>query len=131
MFWRPPYIAYPQFLKFCPMPSPFPVASNPQPPLFIPLSFFFGWMDICDTFDVLFYLMISWMDTCWALGPWCMFYATRCHVFWGLTYDVVFCWHSDLLSHTNTHTQKHNTSGARRLTHPYKYIFMLSFKSSQ
>ena len=57
----------------------FPVVSNPHLPLLILLSCFFGWMGDHTTLE-LFYLMLSWMYTCQALGPWwpwCMFYATR------------------------------------------------------
>ena len=36
-----------------------------------------------------------------------MFYATRCLVYWGLTHDIVFCWYSDLISHTQTNTNIH------------------------
>ena len=53
-------------------------------------------------------------------GPWCVFYATWCQVYWGLTHNVVFNWYFHLISHTNTHTTH---SGASRLTHSYKYTF--------
>ena len=33
--------------------------------------------------------------------------------------QCVFCWNSDLISHTQRHTLH---TGANRLTHPYKYI---------
>ena len=36
-------------------------------------------------------------------GPWCMVYAVRSQVYWGLTHNVVFYWYSDLISHTQTH----------------------------
>ena len=36
-------------------------------PVFFLLSCFFGWMSDLTTFDVLFYLMIIWIYTCWAL----------------------------------------------------------------
>ena len=60
-------------------------------------------------------------------GSWCVFYATRCQIYWGLTHMWFFAgtliWY-----HTNTksktHTQTHTAhSGAIRLTHPYKYTF--------
>ena len=73
-----------------------------------------------------------------SFGSWCVFYATRRQVCWGLTHNVVFCWYSNLISHTqththtNTHTHTHThtckdtqyTHGASRLTHPHKYIFI-------
>ena len=50
-------------------------------------------------------------------GPWQVFYATRCQVYWGLTHNMAFYWYSDLISHTHKHT--HTThSRAGRLTHP-------------
>ena len=52
-------------------------------------------------------------------GLWCVFYAARHQVYWGLTHNVVFTgtliWY-----HTNTQTHALH-SGASRLTHPYKY----------
>ena len=41
-------------------------------------------------------------------GPWCKFYATRHRVYWGLTH-MIFCWYSDLISHTQTHTHTEST----------------------
>ena len=37
-------------------------------------------------------------------GPWCVFYATRHQVYWGLKHNVLFCWYSNLISHTQTQT---------------------------
>ena len=34
-------------------------------------------------------------------GPWCVFYALRHQVYWGLTHNVVFYWYSDLISQTH------------------------------
>ena len=63
-------------------------------------------------------------------GPWCVFYATRCQVYWGLTH-VVFYWYSDVVI-THTNTKAHTAhSGASRLTHPYKYIFTPPVMCSQ
>ena len=97
----------------------FPVSSNCLPPLFFQLSGFFGWMGDHATFDVLFYLMLMWIYTCRHLGtlvpkgPWCVFYATRCQVYWGLTQCGFLLLLRFDITHTNTHT------GASRLTHPY------------
>ena len=74
ILWRPPYIAYPlPLFQICPT-TPLSCRLQSPPPLLILLSCFFGWMgdrDWCDrVIDVLFYLMISWMYTCRAIGPW-------------------------------------------------------------
>ena len=61
-----PYIAYPLFFTFCP-PSPLP-SIHTHTLLFL-LSCFFGWMGNCATFDVLFYLIVLWIYTYWALVP--------------------------------------------------------------
>ena len=53
-------------------------------------------------------------------GPWCVFYATRCQAYWGLTYNVVFYWYCVLISQTPKLQQHTQTSG---LTHLYKCIF--------
>ena len=49
-------------------------------------------------------LYMSSLGTIVPEGPWCVFYATRCHVYWGLTHTVVFTgtliWY-----HTHKHTQ--------------------------
>ena len=121
----------PPFFEIFSIPRCLPCCLEPPAPLLIMLSCFFGWMGDCATFGVLFYLMRSWMYPCRALGPWCVFYATRCQVYWGLTH-VAFCWYSDLISQTQTHTQTHTAySGASRLTHPYKYIFSPTVMCSQ
>ena len=36
-------------------------------------------------------------------GPWCVFYAIRHQIYWGLTH-VIFCWYPDMISHTQTHS---------------------------
>ena len=54
-------------------------------------------------------------------GLWCVFYATKRQVYWGLTHNVVFCWYSDLISHIHKHSHAAH-SRAIILTHPYKYI---------
>ena len=50
--------------------------------------------------------------------PYCVFYATRCQVYWSMTHNVIFCWHSDLTLDTETNSMLR----ANSLTHPYKYI---------
>ena len=60
-------------------------------------------------------------------GPWCVFYAMqgiKLTEVWHIM--CLFCWYSDLILHTetHTHTKRYTThSGANRLTHPYKYLF--------
>ena len=97
----PPYIAYPLF-KFCRTPTCL------QPPSQL-LAYFFDWVGDCVAFHVLFYLMILWIYTYWALGgtlvqegPCCLFYPTRCQVYWSLMYNLVWC-------HRGTQTKKHST----------------------
>ena len=112
LFYEDPlYISKLPFFKFCP--TPLPCCLQPPALLLILLCYFFGWMGDHATFDVLFYSMISWMYICRALGSWCMFYATRCQVYWVLTCDVVFCWYSNLISHTQTHMHKDTHSPLR------------------
>ena len=41
-------------------------------------------------------LHMSSLHTLVPKGPWCVFYATRCQVFWGLTHEICY---SDLISH--------------------------------
>ena len=65
----------------------------------------------CATFDVLIYLMVFWVYTCWALylstrRTLLCVYATKHQVYWGMTHNVVFCWYSDLISETQKHTHK-------------------------
>ena len=57
-------------------------------------------------------VLLSIMDLCMSSlgtlvpeGPWCVFYATKCQVYWGLTHNVVLLlilWFD--ITHTNTHT---------------------------
>ena len=36
---------------------------------------------------------------------WCVFYATKHQVYWGLIHNVAFYWYCDLISQTHKHTQ--------------------------
>ena len=113
MLWRLPYIAYPTFLKF--RPTPFSRCFQPSPPLLFLMSCSFELMGDCDTFDVLFQLMILWIYKCRAfkslpkagtlVPKW------PCYVF-----------------HTHTYIAH---SGTNRLTYPYKYILTPSAMWSQ
>ena len=113
---KPSYIAYPPpfFFIFCPPPpSHLPCHLQPPPPLLFLLSCFFDWMSDCTTFDVLFYLMILWIYTCWALvhlyqkdfdvhfmqqG---IKFTEVLHIMWFFAGTLI--WYH---IHTNTHTQK-------------------------
>ena len=103
----PPILPTPPFFKFCPPPS-LPYHLQPAPPLLFLLSVSLanGWSRhiLCaillnDNKD----LHMSSVGTLVPEGPWCVFYATRCQVYWGLTHNVVFYWYSNLISHTQTH----------------------------
>ena len=90
----------------------------------------FGWMGDYATFDVLFYLIVKMelhmpsLGTLVPGGPWCVFYARRRQVYWGLAHIVVFYWYSDLISHTDKHSNTQHTQGGSRLTHTYKYKYL-------
>ena len=82
-----------------------PCCLQSPPPLLILLPCFFDWIGDRATFDVPFSLMISWMYTCQALRPWCMFYAARRQVYWGLTCGFLLVHWFDI-THSQTHTCK-------------------------
>ena len=69
-------------------------------------------------------------------GPWCVFYATRCQLYWVLTRNVVFYWYSDLISHTLKHTLKHTNNFFKNFensttSHPFmkERVFQLCFST--
>ena len=123
IFWRSSYIAYPfPFFKFFSTPL-HPCCLQSIPSLVILLSCLFCWMGDHSIFDVLLYLTISWTYTCRALGPWCMFYASRLL----LLSDACGFLLVDLISHAyKCRSAKRHIlhSGASGLIHPYKYIFV-------
>ena len=130
ILWRPPYIAYPPpFFQI--LSNTFPLSLLPPTPT--PTAFF-GWIGDRATFDVLVYLMTLWIYTCRALvpeGTWCVFYATRHQVYGGLTHNVVFCWYSNLISHTQTHahTKTNNTlKGQLTYTSTLIYIYTTCYE---
>ena len=45
-------------------------------------------------------------------GPSFVFYATRHHVYWGLTHNTVFYWYSNLISHTQICKHTQHTQGS-------------------
>ena len=108
MLWRPSYIAYLIFSKFCP--APLSVASNLHPLLFL-MSCFFDWMGELATFDALFHLILSIYKN---VGPW--------YLSTSMT----------LLSVSHTYRQRYTAhSGTSRLTQPDKYILTPSAMYSQ
>ena len=126
---KTPYIAYPlSFFKFCPTPSPLlPCHLQPPPQLFFLLSCFFDWLGDHATFDVLFYLMLTWIYAFQALVPRYENDLDMCFMQQGIRFTEV--WHimwffiGTLIwyhKHTTTHTAHSRVSG---LTHPYKCIF--------
>ena len=69
-------------------------------------------------------------------GPWCVFYATRCQLYWVLTRNVVFYWYSDLISHTLKHALKHTNNFFKNFensttSHPFikERVFQLCFST--
>ena len=127
ILWRPPILPTSPSPLYC---QPPPTSS---PPLFFLLSCFFRlnewschiWCAILlnDSMD-LHMLSLATIVPEW---PWCVLYATRCQVYWGLTHMWFF---TATLIWYRTH--KHTThSGASRLTHPYKYMFTPPVMCSQ
>ena len=118
ILWRPilpifPILPNPIFFKFCPTPPLSP--QNPTPTVFSVVLFL--WLNglsrhiwcailLNDNMD----LQMSRLGTLVPEGPWCVFYATRRQVYWGLEH-VVFNWYSNLISHAQTHKHTQNTQG--------------------
>ena len=71
-------------------------------------------------------LYMSSLGTLVPEGAWCVFYATRRQVYWGLTHNVVFYWYSYLISHTQTEKHTQHTQGPVDLhTHIIMYLHHL------
>ena len=104
ILWRPPYIASPPFLKFCPPSTPAPLPFPLQPPPH------FLWCAI--SLDGNMDLYMSSLGTLVPGGAWCVFYATKRRAYCGLTHSVVstgpLVWfHTHTHTHANTqHTQE-------------------------
>ena len=88
------------FFKFCPPPTPTSVSPPTPTPTVL---------------SVVLFLYMSSLCTLVPEGPWCVFYAIRRQVYWGLTHNVGFTgtliWY-----HTHKHTAH---AGVSRLTHSY------------
>ena len=100
--------------------SPLPTCLSPptSTPTVISVVLFLwlnGWSHHMINMD----LHISSLGTLVPEGPWCMFFATRHQVYWGLTQ----CGFLLVLGFDITHKTYTTHSGAGRLTHPYKFIF--------
>ena len=92
----------------------FQILSNPLPPLTALSAVLILWLNEwlrhiwCAILlnDIMNLLHMSSLGTLLPGVPWCVFYAKRHQLYWGLTYNVVFCWYSDLISHKHIHTLK-------------------------
>ena len=129
LFYEDPLYCLPLF-QILPTPSFF-VASNPQPHSSLScLVSLVEWV-IVPHLMCYFNDIMSSPDILVPEEPWCVIFATRCQVYWGLTHNVLFFWYSDLISqhkHIQTHTVH---SGVSRLKHTYKYIFTPPLMCSQ
>ena len=97
----------------------FPITSNLHPAaLFVVLFLWLnGWSyhiwciislnDIMDLTDP----HMSSLGTFVPEVPCYVFYATRPQIYWGLIHNGVFCWYSDLILQTHTHTHTLNVMG--------------------
>ena len=109
--WRPPILPTAPFSNFdqhTSPPLPFRLQLPPLTALYVVLFIWlYEWLchiwcaillnDIID-------LHMSSLGTLAPERPSCVFYATRHHVYWGLTNNVVFRWYPNLISHKHTHT---------------------------
>ena len=138
LFYEEPllYCLHPLFTNFVQSP-PCLLPCQLQPPPSLLFLWLTGWSRHIWCAILLNYMMDLHMFSLCTLapeGPWCVFYATRHQVYWALTNNVVFCWYSNLISHTYTHkdTLRHTAHWeSSRLTHPYKYLFTPRFMCSR
>ena len=71
-------------------------------------------------------LQISSLGTLVPKGPWCVFYATRRQVYWGLThmfFTGTLIWYYTH-THTHTHTQHTHTHNTHTHTHTHTHTLM-------
>ena len=135
--WRPHCIAYSSLFSSFVQPLP-PLLKlptlDPTAP-FVALFLVLFWLNGCSLHIWLAILLndivdihISILGTFVPERRWCVFYATRRQVYWGLTHNKILFWYSDLISHTQTHTRTkaHNTlRGQWLLTHINIYAHQL------
>ena len=110
-----PYITYPSLLQILSLLPPLPCHLQPSASTVLSVIMFLlvnGWSHhiwcailLNDNMD----LHMSSLGTLVLVGPWCMFYATRLKVYWGLTHNVGFYWYPDLISRTRKYINTHNT----------------------
>ena len=70
-------------------------------------------------------LYMSSLGTLVPKGPWCVFYVTKHHVYWGLTHNVIFYWYSDLIWNKKTHS---TLRGQSTDTPIYIYIYTTCYR---
>ena len=140
--WRPHCIAYSSLFSSFVQPVP-PLLKlptlDPTAP-FVALFLVLFWLNRCSLHIWLAILLndivdihISILGTFVPERRWCVFYATRRQVYWGLTHNKILFWYSDLISHTQTHTRTktHNTlRGQWLLTHINIYAHQLLYAHS-
>ena len=118
VLWRSPILSTPSFFKFCPTTLPIPTTLPPLTATPTVLSVvLFLWLNewSCHTWCAILLndvdLHVLSLCTVVPEGPLCVFYVTRCQIYWGLTHNVVLYWYSDLISHTQTYKRTHHTQG--------------------
>ena len=84
-------IANPVFFKFCPTRPSFllPPTLTPTALSVVMLLWLNGWLRHIWCVILLNDIKDLHMSS---LGTWCVFYASKCRVYWGLTHNVGFCW---------------------------------------
>ena len=116
LFYGDPHIAYPCFFKFCP---PLPATTFLSPPTPAPTvlsAVLFLWLNEWSCHIWCAIVLNDNMDHCICqtlvpYGPWCVFYATMCHLYWSLTQcDFLLVPWFDI-THTHTHTHTEHTQG--------------------
>ena len=113
ILWRLPILPTPSFSNFVHPLPPLPCCLQPHPHCSFCCLLYLaeGWScHISCAIDDNMDLHMPSLVTLVSEGPWCVFYATRSQVYWGLTH-VVFYWYSDLISHTQTHKYTQHTQG--------------------
>ena len=114
LFYEDPPILPTHHSNFVQSPFHFPVIPNPHPTVLSVVLFLWlnGWSHhiwyailLNDDID----LHMLGLVTLLLEGPWCVFYAIRHQVYWGLKHKVVCCWYSDLISHAQTQKHRQHT----------------------
>ena len=113
------------FFKFCPTP---PLYLQPPPPMLFLLSNFFDWMGCRATFDVLFYLVILCIYSCWVSWYLCNRRTLLCFIQQDVKFTEV--WHimqflagTLIWYHTDTQTKTYSTFRGPINWHTHKNIY--------